>query len=43
MYPYLPILTILILGVLVFTVGMAFALRERKEHRAGQDPHARKD
>ena len=43
MYPYLPILTMLILGALVFTVGMVFALREKKETRAGQGPHARTD
>lgn len=30
---YLPALTLVILGVLVFAVGMVFALRERRQHR----------
>ena len=33
---YLPALTLVILGAVVFVVGMVFALRERKQHRREQ-------
>jgi hypothetical protein len=33
---YMPALSLVILGAMVFLVGMLFALRERKQHRGEQ-------